>query len=878
MVRLKNDQSSIYTLILIGVVAIVAIFAIIGKIPFANSLSGSSLTGNAIYEDTTTLTLGESVTKKVNGVDYEITNIFMSSSGSPNVKLSVNSDINMPVLQEGGVLNKDAIEIHILSIDQQAKTITFTTNGDTSAPLAVTISNIKNSYASDELIYVTLTCTDTSSTTDISFNIKDNSGAIVKGPISGSSGTTKITSSGTYTLTAYCKTAAQTVSAVKTFTINQPVAAQTCLDSDGGKVYGVAGTITTTWLQPSGQFSLSYSDDCAGNTLTEYYCGSANQATKTTYDCATEGKTCVNGACVNSASDTQAPKVTIQDITENQNDKSTRFVDIFCSDDKQLKQGWISVDGNAESPTALSDVGSSFSAITPSLTAGSHAIVAYCADASGNKGSSTQTIVIDAICGNDVCETGETQQTCAKDCTPKSVCGNNVCESGETEQNCAQDCKSTSLVTKGVIILKEGYKNQYIYDDGTANQIDIIKSFYKNNPDNYDFIILHDQNENNRPAFNGGWFNYDIKGIKGTLEVDPIPEITKLSTRIKSAPEIPSYVGYTQDKTNQLLKDYYLLATMHEINHYYCCRAYAPVEMTSPLSHWKSNVNLFYNDNQYFDIMDSAAIWTMQNNAPTCNNSGDFSLGNKKFSDLDLYLMGIIPPDQVKPIDVYSYDPTTADIGGQGPLCVDDQKFTGTKKVTIQDIIDKNGVRVPDASQSQHNFKSAFVIVVPYGKELDDGFVDYVAEEKNLLPSLWYEASSHKSTMQVDDPSVPQIKNPTIKKASIAKTIPTPIQQTQPSESKPVPSENIPTNHTQPDAIVPEKTCAGCLLNERCISQTVRLNGQYCDSDNKLYTQKQEKISCENNFECVSNLCIDSKCTSPGMFERFTRWLSKLFG
>ena len=45
----------------------------------------------------------------------------------------------------------------------------------------------------------------------------------------------------------------------------------------------------------------------------------------------------------------------------------------------------------------------------------------------------------DPVCGNDVCETGETVDGCEKDCL-EAVCGNRECEDGEDPNSCPEDC------------------------------------------------------------------------------------------------------------------------------------------------------------------------------------------------------------------------------------------------------------------------------------------------------------------------------------------------------------------------------------------------------------------------------------------------------
>ena len=47
------------------------------------------------------------------------------------------------------------------------------------------------------------------------------------------------------------------------------------------------------------------------------------------------------------------------------------------------------------------------------------------------------------VCGNSICETGESTSSCPADCKTTGSCGNGKCDSGETPSSCPSDCKTT---------------------------------------------------------------------------------------------------------------------------------------------------------------------------------------------------------------------------------------------------------------------------------------------------------------------------------------------------------------------------------------------------------------------------------------------------
>ena len=69
-----------------------------------------------------------------------------------------------------------------------------------------------------------------------------------------------------------------------------------------------------------------------------------------------------------------------------------------------------------------------------------------------------------------------------------------------------------------------------------------------------------------------------------------------------------------------------------------------------------------------------------------------------------------------------------------------------------------------------------------------------------------------------------------------------------------------------------------CPLDNKCYPFGYRKANNYCTDEGNFIEQSKSEEKCDNNFECKSNLCIDSKCISQGMFQKFLSWFKNLFG
>ncbi|MGK0209568.1 MAG: hypothetical protein ACI83O_000847 [Patescibacteria group bacterium] len=76
------------------------------------------------------------------------------------------------------------------------------------------------------------------------------------------------------------------------------------------------------------------------------------------------------------------------------------------------------------------------------------------------------------------------------------------------------------------------------------------------------------------------------------------------------------------------------------------------------------------------------------------------------------------------------------------------------------------------------------------------------------------------------------------------------------------------------DFLVCENSCP---LDGKCFPFGYRDGDFFCSPDSKFIDQFKEGQSCDNSFECDSNVCIDNKCISEGLLKKILNWFSSFF-
>ena len=74
-----------------------------------------------------------------------------------------------------------------------------------------------------------------------------------------------------------------------------------------------------------------------------------------------------------------------------------------------------------------------------------------------------------------------------------------------------------------------------------------------------------------------------------------------------------------------------------------------------------------------------------------------------------------------------------------------------------------------------------------------------------------------------------------------------------------------------------EDLCMGCYKDSKCYPFGYRKSTDFCKDTGNFVNQLGAESDCENNFECISNVCISGKCVNESLMKKIIYWFKNFF-
>jgi len=120
----------------------------------------------------------------------------------------------------------------------------------------------------------------------------------------------------------------------------------------------------------------------------------------------------------------------------------------------------------------------------------------------------------------------------------------------------------------------------------------------------------------------------------------------------------------------------------------------------------------------------------------------DYYVPATGYSYLDLYLMGLISANEVPDFFILKNLSAAGKDGNGHPIFKAERT-----KITIHDVIQAEGPRVPDVDHSQRNFNTGIVLMVEHGHRPSPALLERADAIRQRWIDYWERTTGHRATM-----------------------------------------------------------------------------------------------------------------------------------
>ena len=290
---------------------------------------------------------------------------------------------------------------------------------------------------------------------------------------------------------------------------------------------------------------------------------------------------------------------------------------------------------------------------------------------------------------------------------------------------------------------------------GDLDAFALLRRFYQTIPDNYDFVAIITAIRGFRGGDSQFALKNDVEGIGLPLFdracLFGLP--TKRLLGFTTTNDIDKYIDQYPN-VEPLLFEFYHQWVLYLGDQWDCAatNTCSTGLNINRMSHWSSLIDTSTKTflRTYTDPA-GGSIW-QENEDGTFTYLGTgraMNANTARFSDLSLYLMGLISPTEAKPLVQFVPSvpvPQNFSVNDIG------KRFPGTKRLlTVTDLVTLGGIRNPPVLSSPKRFSVAFVLALDIGQVATNAEVKKLVSFSKTFPYAWNKATRGLSTIN-DNP------------------------------------------------------------------------------------------------------------------------------
>lgn len=273
-------------------------------------------------------------------------------------------------------------------------------------------------------------------------------------------------------------------------------------------------------------------------------------------------------------------------------------------------------------------------------------------------------------------------------------------------------------------------------DDCSLPRAAITKEFYKTHPDSYDFIVIFSNFNFQMPVSSSGGKQYTAQAfyrpVKNSVRGIGKNVFDSTSTygssgRLQGTIDMGNVLSLTSDPMSPAFTET-MTTLSHELLHSWASYVHFIDKKGA-----NSDLLLGIDSSHWSYLFNTKGSMQYGNNWQD-NGNGTFTAlaGDKYYSPLDLYLMGMIGKADVPPMFLIENPDIDKKQLPEKGVTIHGNRID----LTIDDIIAASGERVPDVQTSQKVFNVAFIIITRPGTHADSEIIKARNIKKNW--NMWF--------------------------------------------------------------------------------------------------------------------------------------------